>query len=151
MWEFTSGIPPYNNKPHDYHLYIDICKGERPEIIENTPQCYIDLMKRCWDSDPENRPTVTELEYKMSEWIRCTNEFYRVNRNGFYNCRVSDIDIKLENDMLEFVKENNALVQEQANITITQPHSQAYYTSRKLTEILVKEDSGCLECIVENY
>ncbi|PKK55365.1 kinase-like protein, partial [Rhizophagus irregularis] len=38
MWEFTSGIPPFNDKAHDLQLALGICKGERPEIIENTPQ-----------------------------------------------------------------------------------------------------------------
>ncbi|RGB36279.1 hypothetical protein C1646_697585 [Rhizophagus diaphanus] len=45
MWEFTFGIPPFNDKAHDLQLALDICKGKRPEIIENTPQCYVDLMK----------------------------------------------------------------------------------------------------------
>ncbi|RIA85133.1 kinase-like domain-containing protein, partial [Glomus cerebriforme] len=58
MWEFTSCIPPFNNKAHDYQLSLSICKGERPEIIKNTPKCYIDLMKKCWNSDPLKRPTI---------------------------------------------------------------------------------------------
>jgi len=47
MWEFTSGIYPFNNEAHDFQLSLDICKGKRPEVIENAPQCYISLMKRC--------------------------------------------------------------------------------------------------------
>ncbi|RIA84192.1 kinase-like domain-containing protein, partial [Glomus cerebriforme] len=65
MWEFTSGIPPFNNIAHDHQLTLNICEGERPEIIENTPQCYIDLMKKCWDSDPSKRPTISSLENIM--------------------------------------------------------------------------------------
>ncbi|POG76259.1 hypothetical protein GLOIN_2v1558004, partial [Rhizophagus irregularis DAOM 181602=DAOM 197198] len=42
MWEFTFGIPPFNNRAHDLHLSLSICKGERLEIIENTSQCYVD-------------------------------------------------------------------------------------------------------------
>ncbi|RGB29994.1 kinase-like domain-containing protein, partial [Rhizophagus diaphanus] len=57
MWEFTSGVPPFNDRAHDIQLSISICKGERPEIIENTPQCYVDLMKMCWDKDPLKRPS----------------------------------------------------------------------------------------------
>ncbi|PKY27028.1 kinase-like protein, partial [Rhizophagus irregularis] len=60
MWEFTSGIPPFNNRAHDLHLSLSICKGERPEIIENTPQCYVDLMKKCWNEDPLKRPSTSE-------------------------------------------------------------------------------------------
>ncbi|GES83956.1 kinase-like domain-containing protein [Rhizophagus clarus] len=62
---------------------------------------------------------------------------------------VLNIDIKLRNDMLEFVKANDALVKEEANIiSIIQPHLQAYYTSRKLTEIFYKEDSEYLEYMI---
>ena len=61
MWEFTSEIPPFNDKAHDLQLSISICKGERPEIIENTPQCYIDLMKKCWDKDSLKRPNASEF------------------------------------------------------------------------------------------
>ncbi|POG73412.1 kinase-like domain-containing protein, partial [Rhizophagus irregularis DAOM 181602=DAOM 197198] len=79
MWEFTSGIPPFNHESHDHDLILSICKGERPEIIKNTPKCYIDLMKKCWDSDPSNRPTITMLENIISEWIKCINEYYKIN------------------------------------------------------------------------
>jgi serine/threonine protein kinase len=56
MWEFTSGVPPFKDREHDIQLSLSICKGERPEIIENTPQCYANLMKKCWDEDPLKRP-----------------------------------------------------------------------------------------------
>src|SRR4051812_4873468 len=52
MWEFTSGVPPFNDRSHDFQLALSIRKGEHPEIIENTPKCFIDLMKKCWDEDP---------------------------------------------------------------------------------------------------
>ncbi|GBB94474.1 hypothetical protein RclHR1_23600001, partial [Rhizophagus clarus] len=149
MWEFTSGIPPFNNRAHDFELSLSICEGERPKIIENTPQCYVDLMKKCWDPDPSNRPTIRELEYKISEWVGCVGEYYKMNRNEAYEFEVPDIDDKLRNDMLEFVNTSNDLIQEQANISImAQPHSQVCYTSRKLTEILFKEDSEYLEYMI---
>jgi serine/threonine protein kinase len=28
MWEFTSKIPPFNNRAHDIQLALSICKGE---------------------------------------------------------------------------------------------------------------------------
>ncbi|GBB99141.1 hypothetical protein RclHR1_03430002 [Rhizophagus clarus] len=150
MWEFTSGIPPFNDRAHDHQLIYDICKSKRPKIIRNTPKCYVDLMKRCWDSNPSNRPIITELEHEVSEWIRCISKFYKINRDGNHMYKVSDVNDKLYNDMLEFVKANNTLVQEQTNVsTIIQPHSQAYYTSRNITKFLVKEDSECFECIIK--
>ncbi len=151
MWEFTSGIPPFNYEAHDYQLSLSICKGKRPEIIKNTPKCYIDLVKNCWDSNPFNRPNIIMLENIISEWIRCINEYYRINRDKDYEFRVPNIDNQLNSDIIEFVEANEALIQEQINNYTTQSHSQAYYTSRNLTKILVKDNSECLDCIIENY
>ncbi|GES97124.1 kinase-like domain-containing protein [Rhizophagus clarus] len=148
MWEFTSGIPPFHNIAHDHQLIYDICKGERPKINKNTPQCYIDLMTKCWDSNPSNRPTITELEYKISEWIKCINEYYRINSDGNYRRNVPNIDNKFRSDMSEFVTVNDDTVQESTNISIVQFHPQAYFTSRKLTEILFKDDSDHLEYMI---
>ncbi|GBB88836.1 hypothetical protein RclHR1_15450001 [Rhizophagus clarus] len=69
MWEITSGVPPFNNRSHDLQLAMSICKGERPEIIENTPQCYIYLMKRCWNENPSKRPTASEVRDTIAGWI----------------------------------------------------------------------------------
>ncbi|GBB84614.1 hypothetical protein RclHR1_01120002 [Rhizophagus clarus] len=122
--------------------------SERPGIDKNTPQCYIDLMTKCWDPDPFNRPTIREIESKISEWIKCINEYYRTNRDGDYKLNVPNIDHKLRNDMSEFIKVNDDSVQEQTNISIVQSHPQAYYTSRKLTGILFKDDSDDLKYMI---
>jgi serine/threonine protein kinase len=122
MWEFTSGVPPFNNRAHDIQLALSICKGERPEIIENTPQCYIDLMKKCWDEDPLKRPSASEILGIIKKWIS----------------KPSDINEELKNNIMEFI---NAPIKN--NNPITEFHPQAYYkscllnfTSKKLNEIL---------------
>src|ERR1051326_4786517 len=52
------------------HLALDICRGIRPEINEQEAQkSYIYLMKKCWDSNPDNRPNVIEI-YEMIEQFR---------------------------------------------------------------------------------
>src|SRR6266542_2907058 len=135
MWEFTSGIPPFKNKAHDCQLSLGICEGERPEIMKNTPKCYIDLMKKCWDPDPSNRPTIIMLENIISEWIKCINEYYRINKDGNYKFQVPNIDNQLKSDMVEFVKADKDLVQEQINTSIIKSHPQAYYTSHKFTVV----------------
>ncbi|GET51596.1 kinase-like domain-containing protein [Rhizophagus irregularis DAOM 181602=DAOM 197198] len=69
MWEFTSGIPPFDNIAHNIQLSLSICKGECPEIIEYTPQCYVDLMKKCWDENPLKRPSSKEVLEIIKKWI----------------------------------------------------------------------------------
>ncbi|RGB31559.1 kinase-like domain-containing protein, partial [Rhizophagus diaphanus] len=152
MWEFTSGIPPFNHEAHDRNLILDICNkenGKRPDIIESTPKCYIDLMKKCWDSNPSNRPTIIMLENIISKWIEyITNDkFCERDRDGNYKYIILDIDIQLRNDMLEFIEADKTLVQEQAEQTNIQPHPQACYTSRKFSEIYDQEGSQSFDCV----
>src|SRR2546430_8663348 len=61
MWEFTTGKKPFHDRPHDQYFMLDILKGERPQITDDTPEFYTKLMKRCWDYNPENRPTAGEI------------------------------------------------------------------------------------------
>ncbi|CAB4477671.1 unnamed protein product [Rhizophagus irregularis] len=91
------------------------------------------------------------LENIITKWIRCINKYYEVNRDGNYKFLVPNIDNQLKNDMEEFVKANKFLVKKQTNTSIIQHHSQAYYTSHKLTEILVQEESQGFDCMIEDY
>src|SRR5205823_4145313 len=61
MWEHTSGKKPFHDRPHDYYLIFSILNGERPQITDDTPKFYVELMKKCWDSDPKNRPPAKEI------------------------------------------------------------------------------------------
>jgi hypothetical protein len=137
MWEFISGIPPFDNIAHDFQLCISICKGERPKIIENTPQCYIDLMKKCWDIDPSKRPISSEIKKIIDSWISNI---------------IDKIDEESKNIIIEFYKADKILETKQTNISNTseinnKSHPQAYHTSRlldftkKLNEILDQEDA----------
>src|SRR5207248_8215080 len=108
---------------HDYHLNLSICKGERPEIIKNTPECYTDLMKLCWDSEPSKRPTLKILEQNISVWLECISLYNGMDINQSY------IDLPIDLPFLkEFEEANKDLVQQkQANISVIQSHPQAYY------------------------
>ncbi|GBB96465.1 hypothetical protein RclHR1_02760018 [Rhizophagus clarus] len=134
MWEFTSGIPPFNDRAHDLKLSISICKGERPEIIKSTPQCYVDLMKKCWSEDPLKRPSAKEVSNIIADWI--------FHSNG----ETSEVS---ESNIMEFI---NAPIGN--NKLITESHPQAYYASRLLdfTSIKVNEilESKYLDCILDD-
>ena len=51
MNEFISEETPYSNIPHDHVLTINICKGIRPKISEDTPKLLAGLITRCWDAN----------------------------------------------------------------------------------------------------
>ncbi|GBC24861.2 kinase-like domain-containing protein [Rhizophagus irregularis DAOM 181602=DAOM 197198] len=50
-----------------YKLIIEICDGVRPPIVTNAPEGYVELMKECWHSDPNKRPTANDLSKIFNE------------------------------------------------------------------------------------
>src|SRR5947209_5680938 len=68
MWEFTTGKKPFHDRPHNHCLISDILKGERPQITDDTPEFYSELMKKCWDHNPENRPTAREIHNRFQRY-----------------------------------------------------------------------------------
>ncbi|CAB5199779.1 unnamed protein product [Rhizophagus irregularis] len=93
MWEFTSGVPPFDGGAHGLNLALCICCGERPEIIENTPQCYVDLMKKCWNEDPLKRPSSKEVFKIVEEWIILPAD----------KTKAEDIDEELKSNIMKFI------------------------------------------------
>jgi serine/threonine protein kinase len=65
MWELMTGRRPFWNRNYDIGLIIDICDGLRPPIVTNAPEGYIELMKECWHSDPDKRPTAFNINSKI--------------------------------------------------------------------------------------
>ncbi|RHZ46782.1 hypothetical protein Glove_606g112 [Diversispora epigaea] len=77
MLEVLTSYPPYYNIPHDANLVMDICKGLKPEIKCEIPQLLKELMEKCWNFDPLNRPTAYYLIFqlgKIAKQIKMANE-----------------------------------------------------------------------------
>ena len=137
MYFVATGRQPFANCAHDEFLVLNICKGIRPEINESeAPKCYIKLMKKCWDSNPENRPNVTEI-HKL---IQSFYDSYSLEQ---------DYGIKSQFEMAEeYRKANLSSIENNQSAT----HPQAIYTSRlfnPFTEELLKyENSECFDCVI---
>ncbi|GBC09643.1 hypothetical protein RclHR1_00900029 [Rhizophagus clarus] len=145
MYVIATGRQPFGNRAHDETLALDICcEGIRPNINDQeAPECYIDLMKRCWDSNSDNRPDSTEI----IELIRLFRDSYI--DSDFFEREEQHYDIEKQFKKADEYKESNFLILEERRQSAT--HSQAVYTSRLLnpfTKDLPKYgfDSECLDC-----
>jgi len=77
MWELTSNQPPFSNYPDDTRfLTISLVVDElRPKIIEGTPDFYANLMKKCWNADPSQRPEASHLPKIFKEMLELCKKF----------------------------------------------------------------------------
>ncbi|RIB25779.1 kinase-like domain-containing protein [Gigaspora rosea] len=85
MSEILTGYPPYHDISHDAYLATQILTGLRPKIHCSIPKLLMDVIKRCWNADPDSRPTSEELlnifnQWKTEEWgyfIDKSSELYK--------------------------------------------------------------------------
>ncbi|RHZ83958.1 hypothetical protein Glove_86g216 [Diversispora epigaea] len=65
MYEMVTAQRPFADQAHDTYLMIDICNGVRPKVpdfmLNWIPEWYLKLIYQCWNDDPSERPTSTEL------------------------------------------------------------------------------------------
>ena len=126
MYFVATGKQPFSDRAHDQYLVLSIYNGIRPKINEpEAPECYIDLMKKCWDSNPENRPNASEISDLL--W-----SFIKINHSH-------EIEMQIEK------AEEYRIANLENNDNKSTTHLQAIYTSRLLnpfTENLPKYDDN---------
>ncbi|GBC06552.1 hypothetical protein RclHR1_06900005 [Rhizophagus clarus] len=124
MYEVISGLPPYHDVSHDCNLAIRICKGLRPRFNIKVPQLIVQLIKKCLDANPLNRPKAGEIKATLSQLFRSSHQEY-----------VSD-DSGIKEQIEEAERINNKL-STGSTFSISlgisyETHSEAIYTSRLL-------------------
>ncbi|RIB24897.1 kinase-like domain-containing protein [Gigaspora rosea] len=69
MWEILYGTTvSYIHKLNEIDLQLQICDSLRPPVNKEAPRCYVNLMKECWDKDPEKRPSAGKLCEIFKKW-----------------------------------------------------------------------------------
>ena len=69
MLEVLTSYPPYYNISHDENLVMKICEGYKPEIKCEIPQFLKEIMEKCWNFEPLNRPTAKELLSQLDKYV----------------------------------------------------------------------------------
>lgn len=59
LWEISTGRRPFAGCD-EILTKLAIIDGERETPSPDTPQKYVDLYKKCWDGEPENRPSASD-------------------------------------------------------------------------------------------
>ena len=134
MYIVATGRQPFADRAHDQDLALSICNGIRPEITEKeTPKCYIGLVKKCWDPNPDNRPNTEAIE-RMIRSFQFSNDD---------EIKSFEKDWKIGEQFEEAYKYKKANISSIKNNQTTL-HPEAMYTSRLLnpyTKNLPKYDN----------
>ncbi|PKC16090.1 hypothetical protein RhiirA5_407447 [Rhizophagus irregularis] len=123
--DFHSGNILLETESFEIMKYTKIIDGERPQVTDDTPVCYVNLMKRCWNSDPSERPSAKEILETTYAWTfsqHCEisiklkqdlvgNEITQNNTKQYSNSTFKVYVTKVENKEynLEFYTENERM------------------------------------------
>ncbi|GBB84909.1 hypothetical protein RclHR1_01150013 [Rhizophagus clarus] len=88
MVELSSGERPFCKRKYDEALALEIIKGLRPEFGRGTPEIYKKLAYKCMNTNPEQRPTASELWKEINFWYDCTLDIYQENEQYGYKGKV---------------------------------------------------------------
>jgi serine/threonine protein kinase len=123
MWELTTGCKPFANIEHNINLIYKIIYEKRPEITNDTPNCFANLMKSCWNSDPLKRPSIVEFHNTVRKW-HCKVEFEAMFRQA-------------ENRRVDLIRSN-----ELGPKFSEKHHPKAIFTSRTLSSLISKSSTN---------
>ncbi|RHZ86353.1 hypothetical protein Glove_52g57 [Diversispora epigaea] len=128
MWIISTGKIPFAIRAYDSELAVDVFNGLRPKINEDTPQCYVELMVKCWHKDPTKRPNANMIFDTSEKWIE----------ELMYND-------KTENSLM-FLKANEKMQDEDFELSSAKTtHSEAYLTSHLLPSLSHIQPSSILK------
>ncbi|KAG9297688.1 hypothetical protein G9A89_011203 [Geosiphon pyriformis] len=136
MWSLTTGERPYKSREYDENFALAVLHGLRPTLAEGTPACYSAFMKRCWDANPEKRPTSKQLKKIFYYW----EENMRVHELNDYSADaeyVGDDIEKMKRHLSQFLAADERSYPGQQNFPTTEVVG-AVYTSRKLNFVGIR-------------
>uniref|UniRef100_A0A7N0T4I1 non-specific serine/threonine protein kinase n=1 Tax=Kalanchoe fedtschenkoi TaxID=63787 RepID=A0A7N0T4I1_KALFE len=61
LWELITGLPPFPNMTAVQAAFAVVNKGVRPIIPNDCLPVLSDIMTRCWDANPDVRPSFSEV------------------------------------------------------------------------------------------
>ncbi|EXX51991.1 uncharacterized protein OCT59_007136 [Rhizophagus irregularis] len=115
FWEISSGQPPFSAEEYDIDLALEISQGRREEPIPNTPENYIKIYTECWDIEPDNRPTISQVLERLKAFITKTTENHQTELNlqstltdeqkfNPINIDISNINNSLHGEMSQIIE-----------------------------------------------
>lgn len=67
LWEMYTCLDPYPEHISRSKISHEIYKDRRPEIPKSCPTALSDIMKKCWDVKPKNRPEIKEVVHMLED------------------------------------------------------------------------------------
>ncbi|KAF5807652.1 putative dual-specificity kinase TKL-Pl-4 family [Helianthus annuus] len=69
LWELVTAKIPYDNMT-PLQAALGVRQGRRPDLPTNTHPKVLELMQRCWETDPSIRPSFSEVKVELERLLQ---------------------------------------------------------------------------------
>nr|XP_043640007.1 serine/threonine-protein kinase STY46-like [Erigeron canadensis] len=69
LWELVTAKIPYDNMT-PLQAALGVRQGRRPDLPTNTHPKLLELMQRCWETDPGIRPSFSEIKVELEKLLQ---------------------------------------------------------------------------------
>ena len=66
FWEIWTGRDPYAESGQ-FEIYSQVAKGQRPDLPDDAPQAFTELLTATWHENPQERPPASEVVTAMEK------------------------------------------------------------------------------------
>ena len=133
LYQLLTGLLPFECKLSRAKLCMMITNGERPEIPDTLDEYYADIIRRCWDQTPSNRPTFDEV--------------YRLLKNAPTFLEGTDVE-ELRNYQNRTLQEHRATNTNHFEAALS--YLQVQYYDLAANELRLVKDKATLKLIFEH-
>ncbi|RGB42657.1 hypothetical protein C1646_648867 [Rhizophagus diaphanus] len=126
LWEISSGKLPFyaENEHYDVGLIYDISQGHRETVVPDTPEEYVKIYTKCWDGEPDNRPTIYQVVDLLKAIITKKDIIMEnpqlSNKHKLNEIPLSTNNSELQGDLSQLIQNFNKMnTKEIDNITVS--------------------------------
>ncbi|CAG8491006.1 6744_t:CDS:2 [Funneliformis mosseae] len=111
LWEISSGRPPFETYNKDA-LFLELLNGKRETPIPDTPANYLNIYKKCWRENPNDRPNIQQVFAELKQinlnekWEKLMKELDQMQMDEGSTTVINSNDNDLINNELLSLLEN---------------------------------------------
>jgi serine/threonine protein kinase len=112
LYELTTNTVPYHDCKNQMQLYDEVCVNKKtpplPENIKHIHPTVLELMKQCWNWDPQQRPSFTQIveilrKQQMKEYIQGLLQRIMSKDSDTLSAEIFKLDITRSEEVLQMV------------------------------------------------
>ncbi|PKY55731.1 kinase-like protein [Rhizophagus irregularis] len=109
------GQPPFyvEGEEYDVSLILEISQGLRETVVPDTPEEYVKIYTKCWDGEPDNRPTI----YQVVDLLRAiitktdiiTENLSLLNEQEFSEIHLNTNNLESQGELSQLIQNFNKM------------------------------------------